>query len=48
MRDSYRHKMEGLVADVQGPTPPFTAVQTVRANYMTTHTHLYPMLAAHP
>ena len=39
---------KGLVADVQGPTPPFTAVQTVQANYMTTHTHLYPMLAAHP
>lgn len=39
---------KGLVTDVQGPTPPFTAVQTVRANYMTTHTRLYPMLAAHP
>lgn len=39
---------KGWVQDIQGPTPPFTAVQTVRANYMTTHTHLYPMLVSHP
>lgn len=38
----------GLVSDVQGPVPPFTAVQTVRANYMTIHTYIYPMLKRHP
>ena len=38
----------GIVCDIQGPMPPFTAVQTVRANYMTTHTEAYPMLLKHP
>lgn len=38
----------GIVSDVQGPNPPFSAVQTVKANYMTTHVKLYPMLVKHP
>ena len=38
----------GIVEDQQGPTPPFTAVQTVRANYMTSHVEAYPMLVKHP
>lgn len=38
----------GIVEDIQGPNPPFTAVQTVRANYMTTHTEAYPMLLKRP
>ena len=38
----------GIVKDIQGPVPPFSAVQTVKANYMTTHTAVYPMLLKHP
>lgn len=38
----------GIVEDRQGPTPPFTAVQIVRANYMTSHVEAYPMLVKHP
>ncbi len=34
----------GAVEDIQAPVPPFTATQTVRASYMTTHTDTYPML----
>lgn len=37
-----------LVADIQGPNPPFKAVQTVRANYMSTHLSQYPMLTGKP
>lgn len=36
---------EGLVADIQSPNPPFSAVQTVKADYMTTHLESYPMLS---
>lgn len=39
---------KGLVAHVTGPASLFAATQTVRANYMTTHTALYPMLQRHP
>lgn len=35
---------QGLVQDIQGPNPPFKAVQTVKANYMTNHLDQYPML----
>lgn len=35
---------QGFVHEVQGPNPPFTAVQTVNVNYMTTNTSQYPML----
>ncbi len=39
---------KGIVEDIHQPAPPFTAVQTVKANYMTTHTERYPMLMRHP
>lgn len=38
----------GFVTEVQQPTPPFTAVQTVNVNYMTTHPDSYISLANHP
>lgn len=38
---------EGLIDNI-APNPPFTAVQTVNINYMTTHTSSYKMLTAHP
>lgn len=38
----------GFVREVQAPNPPFTAVQTLRINYMSHHPHLYPMLVKHP
>lgn len=37
-----------LVADIQSPNPPFSAVQTVKADYMTTHLESYPMLKGKP
>lgn len=39
---------EKLVADIQSPNPPFSAVQTVKADYMTTHLESYPMLKDKP
>lgn len=39
---------QGIVKDVQQPNPPFKAVQTVKANYMTTHLSQYPMLKGKP
>lgn len=36
----------GLCREVNEPSPPFTAMQTVKASYMTTHTNRYSMLAA--
>lgn len=36
------------IRDVAQDGPPFTAVQTVKVNYMTTHTEQYPMLVKHP
>ena len=38
----------GLVTDIQQPNPPFTAVQTVRVNYMSQHPQSYKALKAHP
>lgn len=38
---------QGLVKDIQSPNPPFKAVQTVKANYMTRHISQYPMLVSH-
>lgn len=38
----------GIVSEVQQPNPPFTAVQTVRVNYMSTHPQSYKALRAHP
>lgn len=34
----------GLVEEVQGPNPPFTAVQTLNLNYMSRFLEKYPML----
>jgi hypothetical protein len=39
---------DGLVNEVQGPNPPFTAVQTVKVNYMSTHPQSYQALREHP
>lgn len=39
---------KGIVKEVQGPNPPYSAIQTVRANYMTTHLYQYPMLKGRP
>lgn len=37
-----------LVAEVQAPNPPFTAVQTLDINYMSKHPQSYKALKAHP
>ncbi len=38
----------GLVSEVQGSNPPFSAVQTVKVNYMSTHPDSYKALREHP
>ncbi len=38
----------GIVSDIHSPNPPFTAVQHLKVNWMTTHTKDYPQLSAHP
>ena len=38
----------GIVNEVQLPNPPFTAVQTVKVNYMSTHPQSYKALREHP
>ena len=38
----------GVVSEVQSPNPPFTAIQTVRVNYMSTHLKSYQALREHP
>ena len=38
----------GFVAEVQRPSPPFTAVQTVSVGYMTIHPDAYISLVRHP
>ena len=45
MRDNSRL---GFVAEIQSPNPPFTAVQTLKVNYMTTHPQSYVSLKRHP
>ena len=37
-----------LVWDIQGPNPPFTAVQKLRIDYMSQHPDAYKALQAHP
>ena len=37
-----------LVTDIQQPNPPFTAVQTVSVNYMSTHPDAYKALKSNP
>lgn len=39
---------EGIVKDISGPNPPYTARQTVKTNYMSAHVKSYKMLSAHP
>ncbi len=39
---------ENIVKNIQSPNPPFSATQTVNANYMTTHLESYPMLKGKP
>lgn len=38
----------GIVRDIQSPNPPFTALQHLDINYMTSHIASYNMLKAHP
>lgn len=38
----------GIVKDIQSPNPPFSAIQTVHADYMTNHLSQYPMLKGKP
>jgi len=38
----------GIVSEIQEPTPPFTAVQTVKVNYMSQHPRSYKALREHP
>lgn len=38
----------GFVSEVQQPNPPFTAVQTVKVDYMTKHPQSYVSLSRHP
>ena len=37
----------GLVTEVQQPTPPFTAIQTLNINYMSSHPQQYKALKSH-
>ena len=47
--DWIRDKSEmQLVTDIQQPNPPFSAVQTVNVNYMSTHPTAYKALKANP
>lgn len=39
---------DGVVSEVQAPNPPFSAVQTVKVNYMSTHPKSYQALRQHP
>lgn len=38
----------GIVTEIQAPNPPFTAIQEVRVNYMSTHPDSYKALRTHP
>lgn len=38
----------GIVEEVQSPDPPFSAVQTIRVDYMSTHPQSYQALREHP
>ena len=47
--DWIRDKVEmQLVTDIQQPNPPFSAVQTVNVDYMSTHPSAYKALKANP
>ena len=38
----------GIVSEVQAPNPPFTALQTVKVDYMSQHPQAYKAMKAHP
>ena len=38
----------GIVSEIQSPNPPFSAIQTVEVNYMSTHPEAYKALREHP
>ena len=38
----------GIVSEIQEPIPPFTATQTVRVDYMSSHPEAYKALREHP
>ncbi|MBR1410178.1 MAG: DUF1460 domain-containing protein [Prevotella sp.] len=38
----------GVVTEIQSPNPPFSAVQTVKVDYMSTHPKSYQALREHP
>lgn len=38
----------GFCQEIQSPTPPFSSVQTIETNYMTTHPDRYRMLKVNP
>jgi hypothetical protein len=38
----------GIVSELQSPNPPFSAVQKLNLNYMSTHPQSYKALTAHP
>ena len=38
----------GIVKEIQAPNPPFSAVQTVKVDYMSRHPQSYKALKAHP
>lgn len=38
----------GIVNEIQSPNPPFSAIQTVEVNYMSTHPKAYKALRKHP
>ena len=38
----------GIVTEIQAPNPPFTAIQTVKVDFMSHHPEYYKALKAHP
>ena len=39
---------EGIVTEVQKPSPPFSSIQRLAVDFMTTHASLYPRLRSNP
>ena len=42
------NRQMGLVTQIESPNPPFTAVQTIKINYMSQNSQLYTMLKGQP
>lgn len=42
------NERQGLVEEIHGPNPPFTAKQKIKVNYMTRHPQYYPMMQGKP